>query len=151
MRSLEPSPPLYRGGVGQEDTGVPDVQGTVPHIGGASTNQGGAYLQGDQSFIEGYRSAEGSPEYEEHLVNDVLPCEDAEGWGIGYYANGYISRAQFDQGSWATATAGTNLNDPANPYHVGAAVANWINIIDDPGSSAGWPYCWKVGVPFGSR
>ena len=94
-------------------------------------------------FLSGYRDWGGREEWLRHFVEDVLPCESGE-WGA-WYANGYVSRAQFDPGSWATAIQHTGLDDPADPYHVGAAVAWWGNNIAHPGGSGGWPTCWWRG------
>ncbi len=91
------------------------------------------------AFQRGYRGAGGDPNYESHIVEDVIPCE--YGWESYVPKNAYMSRAQFDPGSWESAGGG----DPADDYTVGRNVANWIALIDDPGSSSGWPYCWNRG------
>ena len=96
------------------------------------------------AFADGFRAWGGREEWLEHFVNDVLPCESSE-WG-GWYDNGYVSRGQFDPGSWATAVGNTGLSDPTNPYAVGAAIAWWSNAIEHPGSTGGWPTCWWRGV-----
>ena len=132
---LQPSPTLHqRGGAQARQVRVPDVRGDISP---------------DARFLEGYRSAGGPPEYESHLVNDVLPCEDIAGWG-GYYDNGYISRAQFTPANWATTSLHTGLSDPTDPLAVGANVAWWIKTLETegshPGGSGGWPVCWNVGV-----
>ena len=96
------------------------------------------------AFADGYRAWGGREEWLEHFVNDVLPCESSE-WG-GWYDNGYVSRAQFAPGSWATAVGHTGLSDPTDPYAVGAAVAWWSAAIEHPGSTSGWATCWWRGV-----
>ena len=97
-------------------------------------------------FRQGYRDFNGNPEWEERFI-DVLLCE-GDYW-VGYSGppvSRYISRAQFDPGSWATATAATELSDPDNPYHVGANMAWWSGAISHPGDSSGWPGCWRRGA-----
>ena len=86
--------------------------------------------------MAGYRDAGGREDYLAHIVGAVIPCE--YGWEPYVKVNYYESRAQFDPGSWATAGGG----DPADDYTVGRNVANWIAMIDDPGSTSGWPTCW---------
>ncbi len=100
----------------------------------------GSLTEAWQRFSDGYAAYQGEPAWLAHFVNVVLPCESSE-WG-GWYSNGYVSRAQFSPGSWATAVQHTALADPTDPYHVGANVAYWSGAIDHPGSSAGWPTCW---------
>jgi hypothetical protein len=107
-----------------------------------------------QQFAEGYLDYDGNPAWLRHFIEDVLPCESSE-WD-GYYANGYVSRAQFHVDSWRRAVGNTKLNDPRNPYHVGANVAWWANAIEHPGGSGGWGGlqdedgnylgCWYRGV-----
>lgn len=95
------------------------------------------------AFVRGYRDYGGNPEWEDHFTYVVLPCESSY-WG-GWYPNGYISRAQFDPGSWATASRATGRGNPKDPYDIGANVAWWSNAIEHPGGSGGWPTCWLVG------
>jgi hypothetical protein len=100
-----------------------------------------------ESFRQGYGDRGGVAAWEDHFVDDVLPCE-AGRW-TGYYGppvSRYISRAQFHPGSWATTTSATGLSDPDNPYHVGANVAWWSRNISHPGSLGGWAECWKRGT-----
>lgn len=86
-------------------------------------------------FRNGYLAANGDARYLAHLIDDVIPCE--YGWGEYVKVNQYESRAQFDPGSWASAGGG----DPADDYQVGANVARWIAMIDEPGGPGGWG-CW---------
>ena len=92
-----------------------------------------------ERFSDGFTAAGGQPDYLQHLIADVIPCE--YGWGPYVKVNYYDSRAQFDPQSWLTAGGG----DPADDYTVGRNVANWIAMIDDPGSTSGWPVCWHRG------
>ena len=96
--------------------------------------------EAQRRFRDGYATAGGRPDYLQHLIDDVIPCE--YGWGEYVKANYYESRAQFDPQSWQTAGGG----DPADDFTVGRNVANWIALIDDPGSTSGWPFCWNVGT-----
>ena len=114
---------------------------------------GAAVLRGVEAIIcswacfrQGFQDFDGNPEWEDRFV-DVLLCE-GDYW-VGYSGppvSRYISRAQFDPGSWATATAATELSDPDNPYHVGANMAWWSGAISHPGDSSGWPGCWRRGA-----
>ena len=72
-------------------------------------------------------------------MSDVIPCE--YGWDPYVRRNYYLSRAQFDPGTWASAGGGDSYDD----FTVGRNVANWIGMIADPGSAAGWPTCWWRG------
>lgn len=102
---------------------------------------------GDQAFAAGYLDHGGDPSLLAHLLANVLPCEGGPTFRNDY-GNGYISRAQFHPGSWATAVRHTGLNDGANPYHVGANVATWIRLIGGAGpagTTSGWPVCWHRG------
>jgi len=96
------------------------------------------------AFRQGYGDFGGREDWLEHFVQDVLPCESTI-WG-GWYANGYVSRAQFHPDSWTTAVRNTGLVEPTDPYVVGGNVAWWSNAIDHPGSTAGWPTCWWMGT-----
>ena len=87
------------------------------------------------AFSAGYRDAGGPPEYLDHLLADVIPCE--WGWHPWQPGNGYLSRAQFDPLSWQDAGGG----DPWDDYTVGGNVARWIGKVN-PGGSGGWPNCW---------
>jgi hypothetical protein len=60
------------------------------------------------------------------------------------YENGYVSRFQFNYGSWKTASTATGFRDEHDPYQVGVNVAWWITHIEDPGSKDGWPTCWHA-------
>lgn len=91
------------------------------------------------AFSAGYRDAGGPPEYLDHLINDVIPCE--WGWEPWYPGNGYLTRAQFDPGSWENAGGG----DYTDEYTVGANVGRWVRMVD-PGGSGGWPWCWWIGA-----
>jgi len=100
---------------------------------------GSAFLQ--QEFARGYTDAGGPPAYLDHFINDVIgDCE--YGWEPYYPKNEYLSRAQFNAGSWATAGGG----DPADDYTVGRNVAHWVGLISEPGGSGGWPVCWWRGT-----
>lgn len=102
----------------------------------------------EQEFRQGYRDFGGNPAWEEHFVTDViLGCENSTyGWVWHPEASHYITVAQFHPASWATAARATELDDPNDPYHVGAAVAWWSNAIEHPGGTGGWPTCWWEGV-----
>lgn len=92
-------------------------------------------------FRAGYLAAGGDPALLAHLLRDVEPCE----WGKGGWhpGNGYLSRFQFEAGSWRRAGGG----DPADDEQVGGNVARWIGLIGvaAAGTSAGWPVCWWRG------
>ena len=93
-------------------------------------------------FRQGYRDFGGNPEWEDRFVDVIDTCESpGHEWNDVYPL--YVSRAQFDPRSWATAADATTLADPANPYHVGANVAVWSRLIEHPGGSGGWPGCWQ--------
>jgi hypothetical protein len=103
---------------------------------------------GDALFAQGYLDHGGDPALLDHLLVNVLPCEGGPTFRNDY-GNGYISRAQFHPGSWATAARYTGLSDGANPYHVGANVAVWIRLIGGgsaAGTTSGWPVCWWRGL-----
>lgn len=154
MQALEPSPAVQRGGGGQNDIRVPDMQGTVSIQ--RSGGEGGDAAT--ERFLAGYRSAGGPALYDAHLVNDVLPCEgnDPEievAWYDHFtipYRNGYISPAQFSPDSWATAALHTGLSDPTDVNTVGANTGWWIKALEaegsHPGGSGGWSVCWWRGV-----
>jgi len=99
----------------------------------------------DCSFAQGYVDAGGPLVYLRHLLEDVLVCEGGPDWSVKDYANGYVSRAQFHPGSWATASRATGFPDPNDPYSVGVNVAWWILALaaegSGPGGSGGWG-CW---------
>ena len=99
-------------------------------------------------FSRGYLDYGGRADWLAHFVNDVIPGCENKGYGWVWHpeASAYVSVAQFDSGSWATASANTGLSDPWDLYHVGANVAQWSNAINHPGSSGGWPHCWWVGA-----
>jgi len=100
--------------------------------------QSGQSIEGQ--FLNGYRYCGGPPEYEQHLVQIVIPCES--GWVLdpgGYH----LGLAQFDPQTWAVAAPPES--DFRQAVAQGCAVARWINRGIDPGSSAGWPYCWWAG------
>lgn len=99
------------------------------------------------AFVIGYREQMGNRQWEAHFVNDVLPCEGSV-WA-GYYGppvSTFISRAQFDPGSWATTIRVLGPLNPDSPFDVGKAVAWWSNNIRHPGGSGGWPSCWWEGI-----
>ena len=91
------------------------------------------------AFIAGYRDGGGDPRYEEHWINDVIPCESE--WDVdppGYY----LGLAQFAPGTWvwARCSIGAEYTDP---YQQGCAVARWMAMIPGRwGTRAGWPVCW---------
>ncbi len=92
-------------------------------------------------FRQGYRDFGGNPEWEDRFVDVIDTCEsEGHGWADTYPL--YISRAQFHPGSWATAVGVTKLTDPSDPYHVGAAVAAWSELISHPGGTGGWAAFW---------
>ena len=76
------------------------------------------------------------------MLENVAPCEGGPDWSIANYGNGYVSRFQFNAGSWSTVARATGFRDGTDPYAVGANVAWWITHIKDPGSTEGWPTCW---------
>lgn len=104
------------------------------------------YITGDELFASGYLEHGGNPNWLAHFLYDVAPCEGGYEY-LASYASApfYLSRLQFNPGSWATAAAATGRYDPANPYDVGANTAWWSNAIDHPGTTSGWPYCWWIG------
>ena len=95
-----------------------------------------------QSFIDGYRDAGGPFDKLTHILDDVIVCESEWNNIYGYDGpNGYLSVAQFDPDSWRKAGGG----DPFDLYQTGGNVARWLRLIDDPGSSSGWPVCFWEG------
>ena len=118
------------------------------NAGGVPRDAAEAISDGDAAFLAGYRAYGGRPEWEQHFLRDVLPCEGGPAWGIADYGNGYLGRAQFTGDSWTRAgilAAKPEPLDAASPIDVGVAVAVWSNAIDHPGSSGGWPWCWWQG------
>lgn len=88
-------------------------------------------------FLEGYRAGGGDPYWEAHLI-DVIQCEtewrlDSPGIHLGL--------AQFTLGTWVQARCSPEA-DYRDPYEQGCAVARWMSMIGQPGSSEGWPTCW---------
>lgn len=124
------------------------IDGAVRTVAQAPANGGGlleiAGMAPRQLFVAGYHAFDGPIHWAEHFAHRVLPCESKE-WGT-WYSNGFVTKAQFTHRSWRIATFETGLSDPGNPYHVGAAVAAWTNILleegSHPGSEAGWPGCF---------
>lgn len=124
---------------------------SVPHehdaVHAAGTREVASALHDDYSgrvaeFVRGYQDADGPFDKLTHVLDDVIPCES--GWNniYGYDGpNGYLSVAQFDPDSWRKAGGG----DPFDLYQTGGNVARWIRMIDDPGSTSGWPTCWHRG------
>jgi hypothetical protein len=100
----------------------------------------------EDRFAAGYRDAGGPPQLLDHFVANVLPCEGGASWDypVGH-ASGYVSRAQFHPGSWATARRHVDV-DPTDPYEVGYAVGRWLQLIDEPGGTGGWPVCYWRGI-----
>ncbi|GAG36801.1 unnamed protein product [marine sediment metagenome] len=92
-----------------------------------------------ETFLAGYRAGGGDPAWEEHLVNDVIPCES--GWNVD--SGGYhYGLAQFAPGTWAAAECSPGA-DWRDPWEQGCAVASWMSQIPGRwGTSAGWPICW---------
>jgi hypothetical protein len=100
----------------------------------------------DCDFARGYAGYGGPVAYLQHFIEDVLPCEGGPDWSITDYHNSYISRLQFSPGSWRAAAAATGRDDGADPYAVGANAAWWVQHIDSPGGTGGWPVCWWRGL-----
>jgi len=105
------------------------------------------------AFSAGYLEHGGRAEWLTHFLADVMPCEgggddEPQPWWLfgDYSGSGYVSPAQFDAGSWATASAATGRTDPHNGYDVGANVGWWSAHIEHPGGTGGWPTCWWRGV-----
>jgi hypothetical protein len=96
----------------------------------------------DCRFADGYLQHGGPVVHLQHLLEDVAPCEGGPDWSVQDYGNGYISRFQFNPGSWSTAAKSTGFKDGNDPYAVGVNVAWWLANIKDPGSTEGWPVCW---------
>ena len=93
------------------------------------------------AFFSGWHEAGGGNLKDDWSTWRMINCEShwnplAEGihWGL----------AQFHPGTWATVAEITGLNDWKNPYHQGFNAATWANLVEAPGSSTGWPYCWWV-------
>lgn len=99
----------------------------------------------DCAFALGYAQGGGPMQYLRHFLDVVLPCEGGPDWSVKDYGNGYVSRAQFHQASWATASRATGFTEPNDPYSVGRNVAWWVNAIaaegSGPGGRGGWG-CW---------
>lgn len=96
------------------------------------------------AFSRGFLEHGGRTEWLQRFIWIVGICEGA-GWNL-YHGNPYWTRAQFSADTWAKVRArliGAGLRgDPDDPYEVGAGVAIWSNLIDHPGSRAGWAHCW---------
>ncbi len=89
-------------------------------------------------FFQGY--IDGGAPYPEGRIAAMIQCESK--WVIdpvGYH----LGLAQFSPGSWATVSAITGLADWTSAYAQGYNTAVWASLVD-PGSSAGWPYCWTA-------
>ena len=92
-----------------------------------------------ETFLAGYRAGGGDPQYEEHWVNDVIPCESE--WNTNPSGHHY-GLAQFAPETWESAKCSPSA-DYTNPYDQGCAVANWLlQIAPNWGTTAGWPVCW---------
>lgn len=98
----------------------------------------------DCRFADGYIEHGGPAVHLQHLLEDVAPCEGGPDWSVANYDNGYVSRFQFNSGSWSTASKATGFKNANDPYEVGVNVAWWITHIKDPGSTEGWPTCWHM-------
>ena len=91
------------------------------------------------AFLEGYRDGGGDPAWEQHWIDDVIPCESE--WvldppGIHY------GLAQFEEGTWGQARCSPEA-DYRDPFEQGCAVARWMSMIPGRwGTTAGWPHCW---------
>lgn len=100
--------------------------------------------ESQQRFFEGYRSAGGNPEYEQRLLNHVIPCES--GWQIDPGNPMYLGMGQFTPGTWESYSRFGADTDPFDSWEQGWAVANLIGDLEDrgvsSGSSSGWPVCW---------
>lgn len=93
------------------------------------------------AFVAGYRAAGGPPELEAHMIDNVIAnCEWLQYWPAPWLdtGNGYLSVAQFHPQSWADAGGG----DPTDFWTTGRNVATWIQAIEHPGGTGGWPTCW---------
>lgn len=77
--------------------------------------------------------------YDREHITRVIQCESSWVVDPGGYHYGL---AQFDAGTWDTVSAATGLSDWRQPYHQGANMAVWLGMIDEPGGSGGWPWCW---------
>ncbi len=93
-----------------------------------------------EAFVSGYRDGGGDPAWEEHWIDDVIPCESPE-WvldppGIHY------GLAQFEEGTWIDARCSVGA-DYRSAWEQGCAVASWMQQIPGRwGTTAGWPTCW---------
>jgi hypothetical protein len=90
-------------------------------------------------FTRGYRDGGGPPEYEEHFVSVVIPCES--GWQldpVGYHAG----LAQFAPSTWSKCAAANPGADYRSPWWQGYCVAWWVNQGVDPAGTGGWASCW---------
>lgn len=147
--ALQPLPPVLMLS-GEDDGatggGVGDGAPHRPTHGGSRGTARGLEeplcLTEEDCFAQGYLDAGGPPVYLRHLLEDVRPCEGA--WGVRY-ENGYVSAFQFAPSSWSTSASATGFWEPLDPYSVGVNVAWWIQHIDNPGSTAGWPVCFHTG------
>ena len=93
------------------------------------------------AFLAGYRAGGGDPAWEEHLVNDVIPCES--GWNVDSPGIHY-GLAQFAPGTWESAKCSPTA-DWRDPWEQGCAVASWMAQIPGQwGTTQGWPYCFNV-------
>jgi len=97
-----------------------------------------AKLSVQDEFFRGFDAYATRPYDREHITR-VITCESR--WVVdpgGYH----LGLAQFDPGTWARVGAVTGGVDYFDPYSQGANMAAWIGMIEEPGGSGGWPYCW---------
>lgn len=93
-----------------------------------------------QQFIDGYTAAGVAQQWLDHFLYVVVPCES--GWIVnpgGYH----YGLCQFDPGTWNTVAGISDCWDYFSPYCQGFNAAIWSSMID-PGSTAGWPWCWHA-------
>ncbi len=91
------------------------------------------------AFRQGFLDYGGSPAEVAHYVRIIDTCESpGYGWAADY-TNGYVSRAQFNPGTWRATAQITGLADYHDAYAVGANVAT-LTRIADPRTQ--WPVCY---------
>ena len=99
---------------------------------------GVAFLQ--QEFIRGYTDAGGPPEYLQHFLYDVIPCES--GWQPDPGNPDYVGLGQFVWSTWVSVRRAPDA-DWLDPYEQGWAVGYNAAHSDPYGQ---WPVCFLRGL-----
>lgn len=93
------------------------------------------------AFFSGWHEAGGENLKDDWSTWRMINCEST--WYVVTDGD-FLGLAQFEEETWIIVSGMTELGDWTNPYHQGFNAATWANLIEAPGSSTGWPYCWWV-------